>query len=182
MFQSFGLTSGTIEETTHMHVFGDPSYHFPTGLPHDLDSINVYRCNDSIYIELNEISPCTIIFIKENNTGSILAYKRIEELTSDYHFSDSIEYNRIVIKKDNSIPVVLRQMKRAYLQNINVNSEKEVGGGIVMTGKSVTNKISKGEVAVREGGSLRLNYTEKAVLDKGFKVKLGGKLTISKRE
>ena len=80
------------------------------------------------------------------------------------------------------VPVVLRQMKRAYLQNINVNSEKEVGGGIVMTGKSVTNKISKGEVAVREGGSLRLNYTEKAILDKGFKVKLGGKLTISKRE
>lgn len=181
MLQSFGFSEDVIKETTHMHVFGDPSYHFPTCPPRDLDSIDIYRENDSICINLNGIFPCTIIFIKEDVNGTILAYKRMEDLEENCHFMDSTNYNRIIIKKNNSAPIVLNHIKNIYLQNINIYANKELNGGDIWAGKNVTDNIPIGEVVVKNGGSLKLKHSKKVFLEKGFKVELGGKLSVNKQ-
>lgn len=181
MLQSYGLSQGAIKETTHMHVFGDPSYHFPICAPHELDSIDVYRLNDSICIDLNGLSQCTIIFIEEDNSGRVQTYKRIEDLSDNYCFNDTINYNKIIIKKNNSVPVILNQIKNVYLQDLNLFTTREYVGGKLWAGRNVTCKTTNGDAVVKNGGSLKLKHSDKTILERGFKVEIGGKLSVTKQ-
>lgn len=181
MLQSFGTTDVSILETTHMHIFGDPSYQFPTCAPHELDSIDVYRLNDSICIKLNGLSQCSIIFIEEDGSGRVQAYKRIEDLSDNYCFNDTINYNKIIIKKNNSIPVVLNHIKNVYLQDVNMYTKKEYVGANIWAGRNVTYNTPIGDAVVKNGGSLKLKHTDKTLLEKGFKVEIGGKLSVTRQ-
>ena len=181
MLQSFGLTTKAIQETTHMHVFGDPSYHFPVNAPHELDSIDIYRLNDSICVDLNGLSQCTIIFIEEDVSGRVQTYKRLEDMSDNYRFCDTTNYNKIIINKNNSVPYVLNQIRSVYLQDTNMFSKREYVGGNIKAGRNVTNNCSVGDVVVKNGGSLKLMHTDKTVLEKGFKVEVGGKLIIKRQ-
>ena len=181
MLQSFGLSEGSTKEVTHMHVFGDPSYHFPTSAPQELDSIDICRINDSICINLKGISPCTIIFIEEDDSGKIQTYKRFEDISENYNFHDTTNYNRIIIKKNNSVPVVLNQIRNIYLQNENIYTKEEYVGESILAGRNVISTIPTGDVVVKNSGSLKLTHSDKTILDKGFKVELGGKLSIKKQ-
>lgn len=174
MLQSFGYSEVPIEETTHMHVFGDPAYHFPTSTPHNLDSIDVYRFNDSICVDINRIPQITIIFMEINDDGTVRSYKRIENISKNYHFLDTTNYNKIIIKKNNSAQVILTQIKNVYLQNDNLYTEKEYTGESILVGRNVTNKFPIGKVEVKNGASLKLKHSNKTILEKGFKVEFGG--------
>ena len=109
-------------------------------------------------------------------------YRRFEEIHNDCCFYDTVSYNKIIIKGNNSAPVILNQIKNVYLQDINVNTGKELVGDNVWAGKNVTNIIPKGEVMVKNGGSLNIIHTGKTILDNDFKVELGGKLSVKKKQ
>ncbi len=109
------------------------------------------------------------------------SYKRIENISKNYHFLDTTNYNKIIIKKNNSAQVILTQIKNVYLQNDNLYTEKEYTGESILVGRNVTNKFPIGKVEVKNGASLKLKHSNKTILEKGFKVEFGGKLSVNKQ-
>jgi len=123
---------------------------------------------------------CSVILEKIDESGTVSAYKRIENVTGEYIMSDTTEYNKIILRKNNSKTDVRNHFSSIYLQNKNIYSNEEYAGETIEAGRNVTNKVQVGDVIVKNGGSLKLKHQRKTTLDKGFKVEIGGKLSINK--
>lgn len=180
MLKEYGFRTVPREETYYYHIFGDPSYNFPTCAPDSLNQIDVCRINDTIYVNTNEMEDCSVILEKIDESGTVSAYKRIENVTGEYIISDTTEYNKIILRKNNSKTDVRNHFSSIYLQNKNIYSNEEYAGETIEAGRNVTNKVQVGDVIVKNGGSLKLKHQRKTTLDKGFKVEIGGKLSINK--
>ena len=141
---------------------------------------DICRINDSIYINTNGLEDCCIILEKLDDDETVCAYKRIENVCGEYIISDSTDYNNIIIRKNNSRTDVRKHYSSVYLQNKSIYSNEEYAGETIEAGRNVTNKVQVGDVIVKNGGSLKLKHQRKTTLDKGFKVEIGGKLSINK--
>ena len=181
MLESFGTNEDAIEEQTHYHVFGDPSFQFPIGSPVNLNNIEINRVNSDILVDTHGIDSCTIILEQITDDDSILSYKRLENVTGNYSFTDETDYIFIIIKKNNCKTVFLNGFSSVYLQNRNILANQKYTGDNIAAGRNVTNSTSIGDVVVKNGGSLSLIHKNKTILEKGFKVEAGGKLTIKKQ-
>lgn len=181
LLTSMGARQGAIDELTHFHVFGDPSFHFPINSPIDLNEVSISRINDSIYIHTNGIDSCCVILEKKNNNGDVISYKRLENVTGEYSFYDVTEYNKIIIKKNNCKTIFLNGFSFVYLQNKDFLAEKTYVGKQIIAGRNITNKTQVGDVVVKNGGTLNLRHSNMTIMEKGIKVEPGGKLTIKKQ-
>ncbi len=160
------------------HIFGDPSYNFPTCAPDSLNQVDVCRINDSIYVNTNGMEDCSVILERVDESGTVCAYKRIDNITGEYIIYDTTDYNNIIIRKNNSRTDVRNHFSSVYLQNKNIDSNEEYFGDTIMAGRNVTDKVQVGDVIVKNGGSLKLKHQRNIKLDKGFKVETGGKLSV----
>ena len=172
MMRACGCNSKTQEEMELYHVYGDPSIQFPLGAPVDLCDVEVNRINSDIFIDTHNLDSCTIIFEKKDNNSEVISYKRLENVTGEYVFSDETDYNNIIIKKNNCKPILLNRFSSVYLQNKNISSGETFVGNNISAGWNVTDKTQNEEVVVNNGGSLTLKHSDKTILDKGFKVKI----------
>ena len=180
MLREYGFSKSAKEETCFYQIFGDPSYNFPACAPDSLSRADICRINDSIYINTNGLEDCCIILEKLDDDETVCAYKRIENVCGEYIISDSTDYNNIIIRKNNSRTDVRKHYSSVYLQNKSIYSNEEYAGETIEAGRNVTNKVQVGDVIVKNGGSLKLKHQRKTTLDKGFKVEIGGKLSINK--
>ena len=99
--------------------------------------------------------------------------------TLGFHYFRKLD--NIIIKKNNCKPILLNRFSSVYLQNKNISSGETFVGNNISAGWNVTDKTQNEEVVVHNGGSLTLKHSDKTILDKGFKVKIGGKLSTRKQ-
>lgn len=182
MLRNYGMSKPAVEEQTHYHVFGDPSFDFPVEAPVDLRAVEISRGMDSIYIDAKGVSDISVIFMKTNESGECASYNRVYLLDSHVVLPDSIDYNKVIIQKGNSSPVIYEHgINDVYLQNKTIKNEEEnISGEIVHIGSDVFPQIETGDVFVEEGAGLNVKASKKVVIKNGFHCKKGGMLRINK--
>lgn len=182
MLRSHGMSTSAVEEQTHYHVFGDPSYDFPAVPPVDLRNVEIASSIDSIYIDANGITDFSVIFMKTDESGECVSYKRVYLLDSLAVFPDSVDYNKVIVQRANSAPVIYEHgINNIYLQNRTIkDAAKNVSGEIIHIGNDVFPKTETGDVIIEEGVGLNVKASKKVVIKNGFHCKKGGTLRIGK--
>lgn len=181
MLRNYGMNKFSIKEQTHYHVFGDPGYDFPSCPPVDLKKVKIYKYNDSVYIEPNGISDFSVVFMNSNKKSGEAVYKRFYDIMSNIVFCDTTEYDRVVVRKGNSTPVIYHYPD-VYLQNRHWGNGavESVVGEKVYIGYDVIPDKKHGFVHVESGGTLKIKGTKGVMIKNGFFCDKAAKLQINK--
>ncbi len=183
MLRNYGMRKMAIDEQTLIHVFGDPAFDFPVETPVDLRNVEISRSMDSIYIDAKGVSDISVIFMKTNESKECVSYNRVRLLCPSVVLPDSVNYNKVIVQKGNSSPVIYEYgLSNVYLQNKTImpNTGKSVEGENVYIGSNVLPQEEKGGVLVEKGAKLDVKASKRVVIKNDFRCEQGGTLKIGK--
>ena len=150
------------------HVFGDPSMQIYTASPQKIQTPDVYRIDDTIYVETKD------------GDARISFYALSTKHVDTYH-GTNISYQTpsddviICVSRHNYIPYITNA--NIYIQNETINNNKTYLGNVVKVGRNVTDKKTQGDVIVNSGN---VSITAKGVeMQSGTKISKGAVFRIN---
>ncbi len=171
MKETWGATrkTGALHTQRLFHLFGDPSMQIYTDCPTSIQTPNISRVGDTIYVEVQD-GDARISFY----TPSI---KHV-----DTYYGTNVNYQTdsdeviVCISRHNHIPYITNANNLVYIQNETINDNRVYSGNTIKVGRNVTSKKTSGDVIINSGN---VNMVGNRVeLQAGTKVSKGAVLKI----
>ena len=171
MKETWGATRGTgaLHTQRLFHLFGDPSMQIYTDCPTSIQTPDISRVGDTIYVEVQD-GDARISFYTPSTKHVDTYYG-----TNVNYQTDSNEVI-VCVSRHNHIPYITNANNLVYIQNETINDNRVYFGNTIKVGKNVTNKKTPGNVIINYGN---VNITGNRVeLQSGTKVSKGAVLRI----
>ena len=151
------------------HLFGDPSMQIYTECPTKMQTPDVYRVDNTIYVETKD-------------GDARISFYTPSTQQVDTYYGTNVSYQIasdevvICISRHNNIPYVTNANSLVYIQNENINGNQTYLGNTFKIGRNVTDKKTQGDVIFNSGN---VNIIGNSVeLQSGAKVSIGAVLKI----
>ena len=151
------------------HVFGDPSMQIYTDCPVSIQTPNVFRMDNIVYVEVKD------------GDARISFYDPLTK-NVDTFYGDNISYPIssndmiICISRHNYIPYITNVNDLVYIQNETITDNRSYSGNVVKIGDKLTDKKAHGDVLINSGN---VNITANRVeLQSGVKISKGATFKI----
>ncbi len=171
MKETWGATrrTGALHTQRLFHLFGDPSMQIYTDCPTSIQTPDISRVGDTIYVEVQD-GDARISFYTPSTKHVDTYYGRIVNYQT---CSDDVI---VCISRHNHIPYIISADNLVYIQNETINNDRVYSGNTIKVGRNVTNKKAQGDVVINSGNvNMVGNIVE---LQAGTKVSKGAVLKI----
>lgn len=179
-FVKHASTNSITKETfQRFHIFGDPSIEIYTDSIRDFDSCEVFRDNDSLFVNLHDVNDCTIQIIPADTMSH--CYCKVQHCAGLVRLPYPEGSFKVLLTKHNYKPTWIVEDFDVYLQNKVISANKDIKGRNVYIGKNVNPNLEEGDVHLENGASLKLNG-DLITIKNSFSVNHGSTLKLNSHE
>ena len=166
-----------LNEIQECHLFGDPGMELCLGNGSNLSVCYMDQMNDTIRINTDGISDCTIQLLPLNDNDMYTKYTNVQQNLSFERPSFNF---RALITKKNSTPYWISKIKNLILQNRTYTESSIYNADSIKIGYDVSEESHVGRVILNSNSNLEV-YGDKIVIKNGFTCKEGAIFTAANR-
>lgn len=156
-----------------LNPLGDAEMPIYTVNPIPFENISIVRRNDTVIVSTDSIMANIAV-----TSGFGEEYFSVLEDVSQGIFTGVPSEYDVVVTKHNYIPYIYQNP--VYVQNQIIQGIQNIQAESIVVGSHVCSTLPQGDVYVPSGGNLKLQYSNRVVLDAGTHIELGGELLIKK--